>query len=136
MLVTIQQTKSNIENLFEVSSNGQLLFQAKAPWMKISLPFNAEDLQELTFSNPAGEIVYTTRYKFIDNLVEESIPFKYLLTKGQRFGQFEIIGRNGSEGAFMSCRTACLTANSALSVQGRSIWDTALIRKEQLCVHL
>ena len=123
MLVTIQQTKSNIENLFEVSSNGQLLFQAKAPWMKISLPFNAEDLRELTFSNPAGEIVYTTRYKFIDNLVEESIPFKYLLTKGQRFGQFEIIGRNGSEGAFY------LTANSALNVQGRSIWDTALIRE-------
>ena len=91
MLVTIQQTKSNTENLFEVTSNGQLLFQAKAPWMKISLPFNAEDLRELTFSNPAGEIVYTTRYRFIDNLVEELIPFKYLLTKGQRFGQFEII---------------------------------------------
>ena len=54
MLVTIQQTKSNTENLFEVTSNGQLLFQAKAPWMKISLPFNAEDLRELTFSNPAG----------------------------------------------------------------------------------
>mgnify|MGYP000570988037 CR=1 FL=1 len=95
--------------------------------MKISLPFNAEDLRELTFSNPAGEIVYTTRYRFIDNLVEELIPFKYLLTKGQRFGQFEIIGRNGSEGPSMSCRTACLTANSALSVWEMPIWDTALI---------
>ena len=117
MLVTIQQTKSNTENLFEVTSNGQLLFQAKAPWMKISLPFNAEDLRELTFSNPAGEIVYTTRYRFIDNLVEELIPFKYLLTKGQRFGQFEIIGRNGSEGSFYVMQ----------SVWEMPIWDTALI---------
>lgn len=31
MLVTIQQIKANSENLFEVSSNGQLLFQVKAP---------------------------------------------------------------------------------------------------------
>ena len=119
MLVTIQQTKSNIENLFEVSSNGQLLFQAKAPWMKISLPFNAEDLRELTFSNPAGEIVYTTRYKFIDNLVEESIPFKYLLTKGQRFGQFEIIGRNGSEGAFYVMQNGLFDSKFCIECSGK-----------------
>lgn len=100
MLITIKQTKSNFENLFEIISGGQLLFQAKAPWMKLSLPFNADNLRELTFSNPAGETVYTTRYKFIDNLVEESIPYKYLLTKEQRFGQFEIVGQNGSEGSF------------------------------------
>lgn len=36
MLVTIQQTKANSENLFEIFSNGQVLFQAKAPWMKLS----------------------------------------------------------------------------------------------------
>lgn len=100
MLITIQQTKSNFENLFEIISGGQLLFQAKAPWMKLSLPFHADHLRELTFTSPAGETVYTTRYKFIDNLVEESIPYKYLLTKEQRFGQFEIVGQNGSEGSF------------------------------------
>lgn len=68
--------------------------------MKMSLPFNAENLREFTFSNSVGEIIYTTRYKFIDNLVEESIPFKYLLTKEQRFGQFEIVSKNASEGSF------------------------------------
>ena len=100
MLVTIQQVKANAENLFEVSWDGQLLFQAKAPWMNLSLPFNAENLRELTFSNPTGETIYTTRYKFIDNLVEESIPYKYLLTKEQRFGQYEIVGKNDGEGSF------------------------------------
>lgn len=67
--------------------DGQIIFQAKAFWLKGSLPFNAENLRELTFSNAAGECLYTTRYKFIDNRVEESIPFKYLLTKEQCFGQ-------------------------------------------------
>lgn len=120
MLVTIQQTKANSENLFEVSSNGQLLFQAKAPWMKLSLPFNAENLRELTFSNPAGETVYTTRYKFIDNLVEESIPFKYLLTKGQRFGQFEIIGKDGSEGVFYVMQNGLFDSKFCIECMGKA----------------
>lgn len=100
MLVTIQQTKSNFENLFEVSSNGQTLFHAKAPWMKVSLPFNAENMRELTFTDASGENLYTTHYKLIDNMMEEAIPFKYLITKEQRFGQFEIAGKNGIEGTF------------------------------------
>ena len=128
MLVTIQQTKSNTENLFEVTSNGQLLFQAKAPWMKISLPFNAEDLRELTFSNPAGEIVYTTRYRFIDNLVEELIPFKYLLTKGQRFGQVEIIGRNGSEGSFYVMQNGLFDSKFCIECMGNAYLGYSLDR--------
>lgn len=117
MLVTIQQTKANSENLFEVSSNGQLLFRAKAPW--ISLPFNAENLRELTFSNPAGETVYTTRYKFIGNLMEESVPFKYLLTKKQRFGQFEIVGKNGSEGSFYAMQNGLFDSKFCIECLGK-----------------
>lgn len=105
MLVTIQQTKSNLENLFNVSSNGQTLFYASAPWMKISVPFNVENIRKLTFSNEAGEPLYTTRYNIIDNTLEESLPFKYLITKEQRFGQFEIIGKNGKEGTFYTLQT-------------------------------
>ncbi len=72
MLVTIQQTKSNFENLFEVSSNGQTLFRAKAPWMKVSLPFNAENMRELTFTDTLGENPLTTHYK----MIEEGITLK------------------------------------------------------------
>lgn len=119
MLITIQQTKSNYENLFEVISGGQLLYQAKAPWMKLTLPFNTENLRELTFSDPAGETVYTTRYKFMDNLVEESIPYKYLLTKEQRFGQFEIVGQNGSEGSFYVMQNGYFDSKFCIEHMGR-----------------
>lgn len=119
MLVIVQQTKANSENLFEVSSNGQLLFQAKAPWMNISLPFKAENLRELTFSNSAWEPIYTTRYKFIDNLVEESIPFKYLLTKEQRFGQFEIISENGTEGSFYVMQNGMFDSKFCIECMGK-----------------
>lgn len=88
--------------------------------MKLSLPFNAENLRELTFSNPAREIIYTTRYKFIDNLVEESIPFKYLLTKGQRFGQFDIIGKDGSEGSFYAMLNGLFDSKFCIECMGKA----------------
>lgn len=126
MLVTIQQTKANSENLFEVTSGGQLLFRAKAPWMKVSLPFHAENLRELTFSDAAGEILYTTRYKFVDNLMEESIPFKYLLTEEQLFEQFEIIGKNGSEGAFYIMQNGVFDSKFCIEHMGRVLLGYSL----------
>ena len=38
----------------------------------------------LTFTDASGEILYTSHYKIIDNMIEEAIPFKYLVTKEQR----------------------------------------------------
>lgn len=128
MLVTIQQVKSNFENLFEVSSDGKILFYAKAPWMKASLPFNAENLRELIFSNAAGECLYTTHYKFIDNVMEESIPFKYLLTKEQRFGQFEIVSKKGSEGTFYIMQNGLFDSKFCIEHMGKVFLGYSLDR--------
>ncbi|WP_243134605.1 hypothetical protein [Murimonas intestini] len=132
MLVKIQQTKSNFENIFEVSSNGQVLFNAKAPWLKISAPFNMENLRKLVFSDVNGTTLYTTRYSIIDNALEESIPFKYLISKEQKFGQFEIIGKDGKEGTFLQCRMECLKENSASSIWEKFMGDTASIREKRI----
>ena len=37
----------------------------------------------LTFTDASGEILYTSHYKIIDNMIEEA--FKYLVTKEQRW---------------------------------------------------
>ena len=39
----------------------------------------------LTFTDASGEILYTSHYKIIDNMIQEAIPFKYLVTKEQRW---------------------------------------------------
>lgn len=119
MLVTIRQIKANFENLFEVSLDGKILFHAKAPWLKASLPFKAENLRELTFSDITGETLYTTCYKFIDNMVEEAIPFKYLITKEQRFGQYEIVGKNGSEGTFYTIQNGMFDSKFCIQHMGK-----------------
>lgn len=118
MLVTIEQTKSNFENLFDISSDGQTLFHARAPWMKASVPFNADNVRKLTFFDAAGETLYTTRYSIIDNTLEEAVPFKYLLTKEQRFGQFEIIGRDGREGAFYTLQNGMFETKFCIEHRG------------------
>lgn len=118
MLVTIEQTKSNFENLFDISSDGQTLFHARAPWMKVSVPFNADNVRKLTFFDAAGETLYTTRYSIIDNTLEEAVPFKYLLTKEQRFGQFEIIGKDGREGAFYTLQNGMFESKFCIEHRG------------------
>lgn len=118
MLVTIEQTKSNFENLFDISSGGQTLFHARAPWMKVSVPFNADNVRKLTFFDAAGETLYTTRYSIIDNTLEEAVPFKYLLTKEQRFGQFEIIGKDGREGAFYTLQNGMFERKFCIEHRG------------------
>ncbi len=119
MLVTIQQTKSSFENLFEVSANGQVLFNAKAPWMKVSVPFNIDLVRKLTFTDRAGETLYHTRYSIIDNTLEEAIPFKYLITKEQRFGQFEIIGKDGREGTFYTMQNGMFERKFCIEHMGK-----------------
>lgn len=119
MLVKIQQTKSNFENIFEVSSNGQVLFNAKAPWLKISAPFNMENLRKLVFSDVNGTTLYTTRYSIIDNALEESIPFKYLISKEQKFGQFEIIGKDGKEGTFYTMQNGMFERKFCIEHMGK-----------------
>ena len=119
MLITVQQTKSNFENLFEISCEGQVLFNAKAPWMKMSVPFNLENVRQLTFSGPTGERLYTTNYRMIDNLLEEAVPFKYLITKEQKFGQFEIIGNNGREGTFYTLQNGLFDCKFCIEHMGK-----------------
>lgn len=119
MLITIQQVKSNFENLFEVSSSGQVLFRAKAPWMDVSLPFSAEHMREIIFTDASGEKLYTTHYKLISNMIEEAIPFKYLITKEQRFGQFEIVGRDGNEGSFYIMQNGVCDNKFCIEHKGR-----------------
>lgn len=119
MLITIRQVKSNFENLFEISSDNQILFHAKAPWMKASLPFHAENMRQLAFSDADGNPLYTTHYKILDNALEESIPFKYLLAKKQLFGQFEIVSKNGSEGAFYVIQNGLFDSKFCIEHMGK-----------------
>lgn len=128
MLVTIQQVKSNFENLFEASSNGRILFYAKTPWMKTVLPFAAENLRELVFFNAAGESLYTARYRVDGNAAEGAVPFQYSPAGERRFGQFEMIGENGGEGAFYAMQNGVADSKFCIEHMGRVFLGYSLDR--------
>lgn len=137
MLVTIQQIKSNFENLFEASSDGRILFYAKTPWMKAFLPFDAENLQELVFFNAAGEPLYTARRRVPGNAGEgavpgnageDAVPFQYPPAGERRFGQFEMIGENGVEGTFYALQNGVADGKFCIEHRGKVFLGYSLDR--------
>ena len=100
MIAQITQVKSNFENKFEVSCDNKIVYYAEAPWMNVSLPFNAENVRELVFYNDSKEVMFSTDYKIINNVIEEAIPYKYLITGEQNVAKYEIVGKDQIQGSF------------------------------------
>lgn len=101
MLVTIRQTQAGPENRFQVEGEGQILFLARTPWVKLSLPLEAERLRELTLTDPRGEELYHTRYRLLDNTVEALTQYKSLFGKSTRLAEYQVADRDGrAVGAF------------------------------------
>ena len=63
MLVTIRQTEASGRNLFEVVADDRVIYRAETPWAALSLPFDAENLRKLVFSDAEGNDIFHTDYK-------------------------------------------------------------------------
>ena len=101
MLVTIRQTKSRGQNLFQVEERGQLLFQAQTPWADLRLPLEAENMRRLTFSDAQGRPLYHTSYRLLDNVLHSLTKYKFLLGASAQVEEYEILDEDGrQQGSF------------------------------------
>ena len=101
MLVTIRQTKSRGQNLFQVEERGQLLFQAQTPWADLRLPLEAENMRRLTFSDAQGRPLYHTSYRLLDNVLHSLTKYKFLLGASAQVEEYEILDEAGrQQGSF------------------------------------
>ena len=87
MKIDVVQTISEGSNQFEVLYNDQLKYRAILPFVTINEPLNLEKIRSMKVNNLEGNTVYQTNYDYIENLKEEIIPLKYLVTKNQKFNQ-------------------------------------------------
>ncbi|MBQ4584491.1 MAG: hypothetical protein IJA94_06355 [Bacilli bacterium] len=87
MKIEVIQIDNEEKNEFEIRYNGNLQYRAKLPFISIREPFNLEKLRKIKIINLKGEEIYTTDYKYVENLQEEFIPLKYLVTGSQKFNQ-------------------------------------------------
>ncbi len=116
MLVTIRQTKSSGQNLFQVEEQGQLLFQAQTPWADLRLPLEAEKMRRLTFSDAQGRPLYHTFYRLLDNALRSLTKYKFLLGTSAKVEEYQVLDETGQQqgsfytqidGIFTSQLTIC-----------------------------
>lgn len=87
MKIEIKQIKNTGSNEFEIRIDDKLVYMAKLPFVSIDEPFNLDKIGEIKITDINGKEIYSTDYKYIENLKEEFIPFKYLVTGSQKFNQ-------------------------------------------------
>ena len=117
MILKINQTASNGNNHFLITSGENLLYQAHTPWFPI-LPIDST--AKLSLMNAQGEILYQTEYSFMNNLTEELIPYKYLFTGSQKFHCYTIVDTMGNQqGAFFVEAIGIMNQRICLEYQGK-----------------
>ena len=87
MKIEVIQTESEKKNEFEIKYNDKVEYKAKLPFISINEPLNLEKLRTISIYNLNDEKVYTTDYKYLENVKEQFIPFKFLVTGSQKFNQ-------------------------------------------------
>ncbi len=61
MFATIRQTRADERNLFQVESEESgILYRAETPWSGLNLPFDAENLRKLVFTDDGGKEMFHT----------------------------------------------------------------------------
>lgn len=111
MLVTIRQTKSRGQNLFQVEEQGQLLFQAQTPWADLRLPLEAEKMRRLTFSDAQDQPLYHTSYQLLDNALRSLTKYKFLLGTSAKVEEYQVLDETGQQqGSFYTQIDGLLTS--------------------------
>lgn len=94
MKIDIVQVENEGKNEFEVKYNDVLKYKAKLPFISIKDPFSLEKLRQIVICDVDGKEVYTTKYEYVENLKEEFIPMKYLVTDSQKFNQLLFVSND------------------------------------------
>ncbi len=87
MKIDLLQTQSEGKNEFEIKYNDILQYKAKLPFVSVKEPLNLEKLKSIKIFDKSGNEIYKSDYRYIENLKEEFIPMKFLITGSQKFNQ-------------------------------------------------
>lgn len=96
MKISVTQINNEGKNEFEIKYNGNLKYKAKLPFVSINTPLNLEKIRQIKIVDLNDNEIYTTDYKYTENLTEEFIPLKYLITDSQKFNQLLFISSNNN----------------------------------------
>lgn len=87
MKISILQTENEGRNEFDILIDDVLKYRASLPFISIDEPMNLEKLRKIKLCDTEGTLLYKSSYHYLENLKEEFIPYKFLLTGSQKFNQ-------------------------------------------------
>jgi len=100
MVIDVNQINAEKSNEFEILYNNKKVYTARTPFIELKGVDMLEKLRQIEVYGLDGKAKYTTKYKVLDNMLEEAIPFKYLVTKSQKFDQFIVVDNDTSNDLF------------------------------------
>ncbi len=112
MIFEVRQTNSGFNNnTFQIIEGDQLRFTASAHFEGI--------IGKMLMYNPAGEKLFETSYDLLENISESAIPYKFLFTGQQKFGQYKIMNNFDQQlGCFYSEKNGLLAKKTILECGG------------------
>lgn len=99
-MYSVTRCKTNYireKNEFEILYENKSIYTATLPFINIIGSPNLENLRKIKVYNKNSNLKYKTEYNYVDNQLEEFIPFKYLITNSQKFYQLKFINQNNNE---------------------------------------
>ena len=98
-MYSVTRCKTNYireKNEFEILYENKSIYTATLAFINIIGSLNLENLRKIKVYNNSN-LKYKTEYNYVDNQLEEFIPFKYLITNSQKFYQLRFINQNNNE---------------------------------------
>ena len=99
-MYSVTRCKTNYireKNEFEILYENKSIYTATLAFINIIGSLNLENLRKIKVYNKNSNLKYKTEYNYVDNQLEEFIPFKYLITNFQKFYQLRFINQNNNE---------------------------------------
>lgn len=96
MKIVVTQINNERKNEFEIKYNDVLKYKAKLPFISIDEPLDLEKIRKMKIVDLNNNEIYTTDYRYLENLKEEFVPLKYLVTGSQKFNQLLFISNNNT----------------------------------------
>lgn len=104
MISKIIQTTAGMRGSFNITVNGEILYKARQSPSNVHMPLELENKFPIILTKADETPIFNTQYSVIENLLEERIPFKFLLTGSQKFDKYSIIQDENYVGAIYSQR--------------------------------
>ena len=121
MILQVNQTAANGNNIFEILENGQLLYRGTSPFFTLG-KLGGDALRKLTLTDAMKRPILYTDYNVCENPVASAIPMSWLFKGAKQVRRYSVLnGENEIVGRFYHEQTGIAKSNLVMEWRGKLI---------------